>query len=291
MKNSIIFSFVLILLFGCAENQESSEAEKSQEQSSPVETIEKPLDDILLQDGIPILVEYTKLLEEFEQGKEDAPKTLVDLAFGAANTAQKLAIDMLPVEEGWQDEAGKRFHEDLCEELNVISNDKRLKNARRVLEKLSKANQLDDDFSLYLIKEKDINAFASVGGYLYLTTGMVKSLQSDDELAWVLGHEIAHQTCGHCDHKAKTLHVAGGFGDIVVTGANAGLMISAPFGQGDEYEADAKGSDYAEKAGYDPDAGIKVLRRFMENEGDSNALDKMLRSHPFSEERITRLEK
>ena len=85
MKNSTIFSFVLSLLCGCAENQESSEAET-------VEIIEEPLGDILVEDGLPVLVEYAELLEEFEQSKEDAPKNLVDLAFGVANTAQKLAI-------------------------------------------------------------------------------------------------------------------------------------------------------------------------------------------------------
>ena len=291
MKISTIFSFVLILLSGCAENQESSEAETVEEMTSPLEIIEEPLGDILVEDGLPVLVEYAQLLQEFEQGKEDAPKNLVDLAFGVANTAQKLAIDVLPEEEGWQKKTGERFHENLCEEVKVISNDKKLNNARAVLEKLSKANRLDDDFSLYLIKDKEENAFSSVGGYLYLTTGMLKFLRNEDEMAWLLGHEIAHLTCGHCDRKAKTLHIASGLGDIVETGANAGLMISAPFGQGDEYEADAKGRDYAETAGYDRGAGIEVLRRFMENEGESNALDKMFRSHPFSEERITRLEK
>jgi beta-barrel assembly-enhancing protease len=326
--NKIIFSFLFLLLtWGCTDNQEipqdegnsgNPESESSSPAQEPLETppepVEKtsapepetepaekkassednngkPLSAMLIENGLPVLLEYAKLLQQFEQGKNDSPKSLVDLAFGAVNTAQSIAIDALPVEEGWQEKTGDRFHDQLTDQVEVISNDKRLNNARSVLQKLKKANRLDEDISLYLIKEKEENAFSSVGGYIYLTTGIFKFLSNDDEMAWLLGHEIAHLTCGHCDRKAKTLHIAQGLGDIVETGANAGLMISAPFGQGDEYEADAKGRDYAEAAGYDRDAGIEVLRRFKKNEGESNALDKMFRSHPFSEERITRLEK
>ncbi len=79
--------------------------------------------------------------------------------------------------------------------------------------------------------------------------------------------------------------------DIVETGASVGLMLTAPFGQGDEYEADSKGREYAKKAGYDTKAGLEVLRRFKKDEGEYDDLEKMFRSHPFSEERISRLEK
>lgn len=265
--------------------------EPTEKKSFSEENNGKPLSAMLIENGLPVLLEYAKLLQQFEQGKNDSPKSLVDLAFGAVNTAQSIAIDALPVEEGWQEKTGDRFHDQLTEQVEVVSNDKRLKKARSVLQKLKKANRLDENISLHLIKENEENAFSSVGGHIYLTTGILKFLRNDDEMAWLLGHEIAHLTCGHCDRKAKILHIATGLGDIVDTAANAGLMISAPFGQGDEYEADAKGRDYAETAGYDRGAGIEVLRRFMENEGESNALEKMFRSHPFSEERITRLEK
>jgi hypothetical protein len=288
LMNYVVYTLLLSLLCGCSESQDGTDNQTGTEQD---DYIEQPLETILVENGLPVLIEYAKLLQQFEKGSDGSPTSLVDLAFGAVNTVQNIAIDSVPVEDGWQEKAGKRFHKYLSKEVKVISNDKRLDKARKVLERLTEANKLNDDFSLHLIKEKEKNAFSSVGGYLYLTTGMVKSLRSEHEMAWLLGHEIAHQTCGHCDRKAKTLHLAGGFGDIVETGANAGLMISAPFGQGDEYEADATGRDYAESAGYDRDAGIEVLRRFKQNEGDSNAFDKMFRSHPFSEERITRLEK
>ena len=223
--------------------------------------------------------------------KNDSPGSLLDLAFGAANVARKLAIDVLPVEEGWQEKTGERVHKYIEEECEIIENDRRFGKLRGVLAKMEKANGLDDDFSVYLVKDKENNAFSSVGGHLYLTTGMMKFLRNDDELAWVIGHEMAHVTCGHCDRKAKTIHVAGGFGDIVETGASVGLMLTAPFGQGDEYEADSKGRQYAKEAGYDTKAGLEVLRRFKKDEGEYDDLEKMFRSHPFSEERISRLEK
>jgi beta-barrel assembly-enhancing protease len=280
-----------------AETETETPAETSpQAESSPKEEAEddetdKPLSAVLVEQGLPVLLEYAKLLREFEQGKNDSPGSLLDLAFGAANVARKLAIDVLPVEEGWQEKTGERFHKYIEEECEIIENDRRFGKLRGVLAKMEKANGLDDDFSVYLVKDKENNAFSSVGGHLYLTTGMMKFLRNDDELAWVIGHEMAHVTCGHCDRKAKTIHVAGGFGDIVETGASVGLMLTAPFGQGDEYEADSKGRQYAKEAGYDTKAGLEVLRRFKKDEGEYDDLEKMFRSHPFSEERISRLEK
>ncbi|MBF94085.1 MAG: hypothetical protein CMH58_02860 [Myxococcales bacterium] len=299
MKIVSLFCILPFFISGCGEDPGGQASETSSSKASEIEvpsswdqhTDPRPLAGIMIEQGLPVLIEYAKLLQQFEGGANQSSGSLVDLAFGAINTAQGIAIDAIPAQEGWQEKAGKRFHERLTGEVSLITTDKRLTRARSVLDKVRKANGLDHEFSLHLIKDKDLNAFASVGGYLYLTTGMIKSLASEDEMAWVLGHEIAHVTCGHCDRKAKTLHVAGGFGDIVETGANAGLMISAPFGQVDEYEADAKGRDYADEAGYDSEAGIEVLRRFMKKEGESNLLDKMISSHPFSQERITRLEK
>jgi hypothetical protein len=269
----------------------SPQAESTHKEEEEEDETDKPLSAVLVEQGLPVLLEYAKLLQEFEQGKNDSPGSFLDLAFEAANVARKLAIDVLPVEEGWQEKTGEKFHKYMKEECEIIDRDRRLNKIRGVLGKMKKANGLDDDFSVYLVKDKENNAFSSVGGHLYLTTGMMKFLRNDDELAWVIGHEMAHVTCGHCDRKAKTIHIAGGFGDIVETGASVGLMLTAPFGQGDEYEADSKGRQYAKKAGYDTKAGLEVLRRFKKDEGEYDDLEKMFRSHPFSEERISRLEK
>ena len=301
MKWFLIVIFGAALFASCGETRDekeefdetptTTEKESSADENGGDEETDKPLSDLLLEQGLPVLLEYAKLLSEFEQREDNSPGSLLDLAFSVANTAQKLAIDVLPVEEGWQDNAGDRFHEYMGEECELIEDNRRLSKIRGVLAKMKKANGLDGIFSVYLIKDKENNAFSSVGGRLYLTTGMLKFLRNDDELAWVLGHEMAHLTCGHCDRKAKMLHLAGGFGDIVETGASVGLMLTAPFGQGDEYEADSKGRQYAKDAGYDPGAAVEVLRRFKQDEGAYDDLEKMFRSHPFSEERINQLEK
>ena len=300
MKRILSILCALMLFCGCGNNRNDADGDDNQSEESgkatPEQTEEndetdKPLSAVLVEQGLPVLLEYAKLLREFEQGKNDSPGSFIGFALEAANVARKLAIDVLPVEEGWQEKTGERFHKYIEEECEIIENDRRFGKLRGVLAKMEKANGLDDDFSIYLVKDKENNAFSSVGGHLYLTTGMMKFLRNDDEIAWVIGHEMAHVTCGHCDRKAKTIHVAGGFGDIVETGASVGLMLTAPFGQGDEYEADSKGREYAKEAGYDTKAGLEVLRRFKKDEGEYDDLEKMFRSHPFSEERISRLEK
>ena len=151
----VVYTLLLSLLCGCSESQDGSDNQTGTEQD---DYIEQPLETILVENGLPVLIEYAKLLQQFEKGSDGSPTSLVDLAFGAVNTVQNIAIDSVPVEDGWQEKAGKRFHKYLSKEVKVISNDKRLDKARKVLERLTEANKLNDDFSLHLIKEKEKNA-------------------------------------------------------------------------------------------------------------------------------------
>ena len=98
----------------------SPQAESSPEAEEKDDETDKPLSAVLVEQGLPVLLEYAKLLQEFEQGKNDSPGSFLDLALEAANVARKLAIDVLPVEEGWQEKTGERFHKQIekqCEKL------------------------------------------------------------------------------------------------------------------------------------------------------------------------------
>ena len=106
----------------------SPQAESSPKEEAEEDETDKPLSAVLVEQGLPVLLEYAKLLREFEQGKNDSPGSFLDLALGAANVARKLAIDVLPVEEGWQEKTGDRFHKYVEEECEIIDRDRRLEN-------------------------------------------------------------------------------------------------------------------------------------------------------------------
>lgn len=151
-----------------------------------------------------------------------------------------------------------------------------------------------------ILKSKAPNAYATPGGYLFVTEGLLKSLKSEHELAAILGHEIAHVTERHIFNEVfkETSFVdtlarsAGGGGGAVAAGlskaANQGLevLLDTGYGAEKESESDQVGMMLAAAAGYKPDALIDVLKRLAPLEGSSK-LDK---THPPFSARIQALE-
>ena len=150
----------------------------------------------------------------------------------------------------------------------------------------------------------DVNAWVNLGSAtIKITSGMVRFLKSDDELAVVLGHELAHMTEAHRGKEtatavfASTLGAATGLAtDLVVPGLGgvvSALTSSATqgvFSRDFEREADYKGLLHTYRAGYDAAAGVEVWERFGTELPLSMTKD--LRStHPSSAERLVRIRK
>lgn len=121
-----------------------------------------------------------------------------------------------------------------------------------------------------VLDSPEVNAFALPGGYIYITRGILAYLNSEAELAAVLGHEIGHVTARHAVRQ-YTKATATGFVGMVVgiaTGIQAtqdlfnnvvGNAILSGYGRENELEADRLGAKYMARAGYDPHAVINVL--------------------------------
>lgn len=151
---------------------------------------------------------------------------------------------------------------------------------------------------------KTVNAFALPGGKVGVYTGLLNLAESDDEVAAVVGHEIAHVTARHGGERMSQAALAGLLGAGVETatenskyrdlarvlyGAGAGGATLA-FSRGNESEADYIGLRYAAKAGYDPRAAISFWRK-MAKAKDAQQPWKWLSTHPPHAERIADLEK
>ncbi len=148
------------------------------------------------------------------------------------------------------------------------------------------------EWSIKIIDEPEtVNAWAMAGGKMALYTGLVKKIKpSDDELAQVLGHEIAHALAKHSAEKmsvalASSIGIAaiGAVGDregVAMTGAAlaATLAIQRPNSRAAESEADRIGIELAAKAGYDPRAAVTLWRK-MANVGGKGPPE-FLSTHP-----------
>ncbi len=149
-----------------------------------------------------------------------------------------------------------------------------------------------------IIEEEEPNAFALPGGPIYVTTGLMKLVQADDELAAVLGHEVGHLTAKHIVKRIQgalgaqllqLLAVAGSQGD---PRTRAGLdlafaSIFTAYSQEDELEADRLSVRYLKEAGYRPLAAVDFLTRLKEHTFKSPSRRfSYFRSHPYFSDRI-----
>ena len=160
----------------------------------------------------------------------------------------------------------------------------------------------DWDWSIKIIDDPEtVNAWAMAGGKMALYTGLVKKINpTDDELAQVLGHEIAHALAKHSAEKmsvamASTIGVAavGVVAEnkgLALTGAAlaAALAVQKPNSRAAESEADRIGIELAAKAGYNPSAAVTLWQK-MANVGGKGPPE-FLSTHPAPENREKKLD-
>src|SRR5580704_12434078 len=156
----------------------------------------------------------------------------------------------------------------------------------------------DVPYSVKIIKDSQVNSFATMGGFVYVNEGLVDFVQSDDELASVLGHETGHIERRHVittNTKAEILNLLFGIASIFSPIlyefgglAEAGLM--AKVSREDELQADRYGLQLMSRAGYDPESMVTMMAHLsvLQNE-HSDAVSKYLEDHPDPRARVAHL--
>lgn len=153
-----------------------------------------------------------------------------------------------------------------------------------------------------IISSNELNAFCMPGGKIMVYSGLINQLHpSDDEIAIVLGHEIAHALREHSREQVSQAIAAQaaigvgaalfGLGQGSADLANIGYqaLIETRFSRTDESEADRIGLELTARAGYDPRAGITLWQKMI-NAGSSGHSPEFLSSHPADASRIQQIE-
>ena len=148
-----------------------------------------------------------------------------------------------------------------------------------------------------IVKDKEVNAFAIVGGMVYLNTGLLDYISSDDELAFVIGHEISHNEYKHCAHKiqyaARASKLSPVLGNVVQIAYN---VATVPFSKEDEYQADSGGVAIMQKSGFDKQGALDFFDKLYKMEKKHgvekrDGLNDFISSHPTAEKRKERIKK
>jgi predicted Zn-dependent protease len=155
---------------------------------------------------------------------------------------------------------------------------------------------VDEEWEVEVFDSEDINAFAMPGGRIGVNTGLLQVADNQDQLAAVIGHEVAHVTEQHALDRVNreattqgavilgTAALGGGqaTGDLLSMGAQLGL--SMPFSRSQESEADTTGLNYMAKAGFNPQQSIQLWKN-MESKGKLGPPE-FLSTHPSGDTRI-----
>ena len=203
-----------------------------------------------------------------------------------------------------EEKAGKKIAKQIEKPGNLLQDQVVVDYVNRVAKKVLAASGSDRPVNVKVLMMPAFNAFGIPGGNIYLTAGLLKGLDSEDELASVLGHEIAHVAARHwANQQSKRLllrasssaiaaFVPFGLGNV----ADLGYDRTQPrlldaFSRQEEEEADALGLQYIYRAGYDPSGFISFLQKATKiEENDPEQSQKDIKDHPQTASRIAKAE-
>lgn len=178
---------------------------------------------------------------------------------------------------------------------------------KRLGDTLADAAGLSGQCTFTMVNTDVVNAFAVPGCYIYVTRGLFGIVNSEAELASVIGHEIGHIVADHSERRQKR-SIWSGIGALavgVLTGSEtlanmagrAAQLYTLSYSRKQEYESDDLGIRYLAQAGYDPYAAADMLESLADHDAyqaqtrnldEANAIPAWARSHPLTEDRIKR---
>lgn len=196
---------------------------------------------------------------------------------------------------------GQDMHNQIQTQYTFSTDSKVTARLNRIGQRLAVVSDRQDyAYQFHAIEKDDLNAFTTPGGHIYVYTGLMDKLESDDALAGVIAHEI-----GHCAarHTIKKFQAALGI-DLVGTlllgqieqestkrlaamGAGAAVSIAmSAYSRQDEHEADRLGVKYLYLAGFKPEGMVQTLE-VLQAESKDGGIPLFLRSHPYLKDRVT----
>lgn len=242
------------------------------------------------------------------------PFSLIFLTIVGCNTVPETGRHQLMlVPQGDETKMGLAAFADVKSKEKISTDPKFNAQVQRVGQRIASSvgRELPDAQWEFVVFDSDqVNAFALPAGKVSVYTGLLKIVRSDDELAIVLGHEIAHVTSRHSAERMSQQEIAAGFSGLAaayletkdVDPAKKGLVLGAlgvgttvgvilPYSRLHESEADSVGLRFAAQAGYDPRAAITFWKRMSAATTKDGKPMVLLSDHPSDESRIANLQR
>ena len=217
------------------------------------------------------------------------------LAFGCEGTSPSAPLF---ISEAQEIETGREVHQEIITEYELlpVSGNEALYSYVDSLGQEIVATSLRPELEhqFFILNTELINAFAAPGGFVYVTTGLMRNVSSKSELASILGHEVGHISAYH---GAKAMERSLGlslFSELLLGDSEAtaqvvnfvvGTYLNTAHSQDQELQADSLGIDFARDASYNP-WGLVDFFTWLDMLSEDSMFS-FLSSHPEPSERIT----
>lgn len=204
---------------------------------------------------------------------------------GCATNPVSGGRDFVLVSEQEELALGRAAHAQIVQQFGVYDDPELAAYVERIGQELAaSSHRAGIDYHFTVLDSPTVNAFALPGGYIYVTRGILSYLNSEAQLAGVLGHEIGHVTARHgvrqqsVDTATKVASELAGVVAQILTGsavvgdlANSAIDVGGSvwvngYGREQELEADRLGAEYLARTGYDPDEMIGVIEVLKDQE-------------------------
>ncbi|HIO91879.1 MAG TPA: hypothetical protein EYG68_03435 [Leucothrix mucor] len=192
---------------------------------------------------------------------------------------------------------GAQAHRDIIKKTPVYNSPHLQSYVNSIGQQLARKSHRNNlRYTFTVLDDPSVNAFALPGGYIYVTTGLMAYLNSEGELAGVLGHEIGHVTARHGVQQASAGMAASVLIDLISKKSGGkktlnqlGSAILSGYGRKHELQADRLGAEYLAGVGYSPKNMIDVISVLKAQEqfaGRSSSYHGLFSSHPSNDRRL-----
>jgi len=219
------------------------------------------------------------------------------MAFGLPTPAAH--AQLFGMSEQQEIQIGREVESQVAKTNGFVNDPEKTKYVRTIGLRLARVSERPTlPWTYHIVQDSSVNAFAAPGGFVFVTKGLLPFVKSEDELAFVLGHEtthIAHRHAVDLAQREMQLQLGAALiiriffgGDLTAYQLSqiGSALLGAKYSRDKEYEADHYGVIYAKKAGWDPRAAVAFFERLRTLEQKPGVIGTAFASHPPTLDRI-----
>ncbi len=203
-------------------------------------------------------------------------------------------IQLANISETQEADIGKQLNDRIAKDMKLSRSSDLAKYVNEIGQKIvAQGDRPNLKYTFQVVDDDSVNAFATMGGYLYVNKGLLKTADNEAQLASVIGHEAGHITGKHALKRLQSaaqaqlgLSVLGVKTNVLVD-IGYELLLNRPNGRQAEFDADVRGLKMLSKAGYAQPEMANFMRKLI---GNGAAVPTILSTHPNTRDRVAALE-